>query len=121
MPVSIRTLPEELLIKVFAPYLDSEGATKMHGRTLLALVCTWWRDIIYHTPVLWAEVHSPSTKVQSSLALSKSASCPLQVSFDITALSASRRRQMQSLFVEVCEHMERWQAATIKVDRQDAI
>lgn len=121
MQISVQSLPEELLIKVFALYLDVEDNHKTRGRTLLALVCAWWRDVVYGNPGFWTEIHSLNTKAQNSLALSKSASSPLQIRFDMTTLSTSRWRRMQTSFAEACEHMERWQAVTITVGRQDGI
>lgn len=81
----IYRLPEELLSSIFVIGVCQSGDQDSLLVSSLMLVCRYWRDVVIHTPELWATIcispHESLEKARRKLTRSKSVPLDITVNF----------------------------------------
>ncbi|EKM75471.1 hypothetical protein AGABI1DRAFT_132260 [Agaricus bisporus var. burnettii JB137-S8] len=126
-------LPVEILEEIFS---RTTGCIRLHIPKPhsacsytpwdLALVCNYWRDIVFSTPCLWSNIFLqiiPNRQIRHkyfallsawNLCLDRSSSHPLTIRF-IAGTGDREPKSPVSLFLEpLMEHVQRWEAVTFR-------
>ncbi|KAG7089038.1 hypothetical protein E1B28_010748 [Marasmius oreades] len=127
-PCFIAKLSPELLSEIFVLYCQG----KLSSASVIASVCTQWRDLIIDESRLWvskmsvdvddlndlcatADIHSPS--VLLSTALRRWEGFKLDFRFAVTHSRELRKRELgMSLFSALLDHGRRWRSVSLIVD-----
>ncbi len=120
----IRRLPRDVLESIFA-YVprSAKNSLDIHSAPwLLAHICSTWRDIVFTTPLLWANIViecPPYTRGKDPMLgrhLQLSGECPLDISFSFqNSFVESEDIQIFSLILQHSTHWKRMQI-TIQYD-----
>ncbi|KAG9034489.1 hypothetical protein FRB95_013165 [Tulasnella sp. JGI-2019a] len=119
--LSISRLPNELLVKIFAfasvpkrgLFMNSLRRYRLRNRPMermlaaLAFVCHKWREIVHHTPSLWAYICSDRPQELILECLARSGQAPLHISLNPIDLHGEEFR------TKIFREIHRWKSVEI--------
>lgn len=114
----VNRLPVELFVGVLARDIAEHVPKPAFSRSRrrrprqqdLAMVCTQWRDIVLSEPQCWNNINFGKGEVE--LALRKSKSAPLDISYHSQGLQESRIGDLETFLLLVGHESHRWRSIT---------
>ncbi|KAK0191889.1 hypothetical protein F5146DRAFT_1037590 [Armillaria mellea] len=113
----IRRLPPEMLLSIFGHLESDPTPHRDDAPWLLIRVCSSWRDLVTHTPMLWSTIkidcpynYWDFTETQSSTLslLASSLRYSKNAPLDITLISDMTHPSMDCVATLLSEHSNRW-------------